>query len=478
MATEDHALCARCGATHERLAATCAACGGDPRLDARYRLLSRLGSGAVGTTFAAERVADGQRVAVKELLVRRLEDFKAHDQFKREAGVLRLLEHPAIPHYIDDFAAGEGRHSGLYLVTELIEGETLEREMQTRRHSQKEVLGIIRELCDVLAYLHGLAPPVVHRDIKASNVMRRRGDGRLVLIDFGAVKESIRSAGDGSTVAGTFGYMPPEQLAGRATAASDVYALGVLCVVLLTRTPPHELVDEQNRLQWRPHVSSEPVRALLSDVLEPDPGRRLGDAEAFGQRIDDILAGRPAPAPAATRAGGSAGGGGFARAPRQGFVADPPPSAPREIPKGFVGRAEPVANFMRIFGVLFGGLPLVMSGIAFGAFGAGGAFFLVFTVIGGALAAYGFSRIARAKRLFREGVAVPAVVTDAWLNTSVKLNGRSPMKIAFSYETPDGQMREATVSRFRVAPQLLVPGAQGYAIYDPDKPSQATLWPL
>ncbi len=504
---DDTELCARCGATTQRFADVCASCGADPRLDGRYRLLRRLGHGAVGTTFAAERVSDGLHVAIKELLVRRLEDFKAHDQFKREAGALRLLDHPAIPRYIDDFAAGEGRHSGLYLVTELIDGDTLERELETKRHSQKEVLGIIRELCDVLGYLHGLAPPVVHRDIKASNVMRRRSDQRLVLIDFGAVRESIRTAGDGSTVAGTFGYMPPEQLAGRATPASDVYALGVLCVVLLTRTTPHALLDEQNRLQWQPHITSEPLHAILADVLEPDPARRLGDVTELGRRLDDLLAGRTQARSARTAA---AGGGGFGRrrqgapdgggersdsaldmvAERLGLelgdvasqvppgVAAPPPGAPRDLPRGFVGRAEPVANFMRYFGALFGGLPLVASAFAFKAMGGAAAVFLMFTAVGGGLAAIGFMRIARAKRLFCDGEAVPAIVVDSWLDTSVRLNGRSPHKIAFRYETPDGKMHEATVSRFSVPPELRVAGAQVYALYDRDKPSRATLWPV
>lgn len=498
-------LCARCGATSPRHATTCPSCGEDPRLDARYRLLARLGHGAVGTTFAAERESDGQRVAIKELLVRRLEDFKAHDLFTREAHLLRDLDHPAIPRYFDDFAAGEGRHMGLYLVTELIDGVTLEHEMQSRRHSQHEVLAIVRKLCDVLTYLHGLAPPVVHRDIKPSNVMRRHADGRLVLIDFGSVKESVRTPGDGSTVAGTFGYMPPEQLAGRASPASDIYALGVLCVTLSTRKPPHELLDDQNRLQWREHIASEPLADLLSDMLEPDPSRRLSDAAEVARRLDDILAGRAVPrARAAPAAGGSLLGGATATgnplaealtgqlgtlarrlgidleraiAPAGPGVADPPPPAPRAIPSGFAGRADPVASFFRLFGVLFGGIPLFMFLSLIGSH-ADALFLLLFIVIGGVLATIGFTRLARVRRLFRDGEPVPAIVTDASLDTSLKVNGRSPHKIVFRYETPDGQVREGTVSRFKTPPEFRVPGAQVYALYDRNDPARATMWPL
>lgn len=501
-------LCARCGATSPRHATTCPACGEDPRLDGRYRLLARLGHGAVGTTFAAERESDGQRVAVKELLVRRLEDFKAHDLFTREAAVLRALDHHAIPRYFDDFAAGEGRHLGLYLVTELIDGVTLEHEMKSRRHSQQDVLAIVRELCDVLTYLHGLAPPVVHRDIKPSNVMRRHADGRLVLIDFGSVKESVRTPGDGSTVAGTFGYMPPEQLAGRAGPGSDIYALGVLCVALLTRKAPHELTDDQNRLQWREHIASEPLRDLLTDMLEPDPSRRLADAAEVARRLDDIIAGRAVPRPRAGGAGPAAAGGDlFGRTPAgnalaealqgqlgtlarrfgidlahgmvpaQPGVADPPPPAPRALPSGFAGRADPVASFFRFFGVLFGGIPLVMFFTLIGTDPAA-LFMLLFIVIGGTLGTIGFVRVARVKRLFRDGEPAPALVTDAWLDTSLKVNGRSPHKIVFQYETPDGQVREAKVSRFKVAPELRVPGARVFALYDRNDPARATLWPL
>jgi len=281
-------LCASCGGDTSPVGATCAACGRDWRLDGRYQLVRRLGHGAWGTTFEAVRLEDGARVALKELLVRRLEDFKTHDLFKREASVLEMLEHRGIPRYYDDFTAGEGRQVGLYLVTELIDGVTLEAEMKVRRHSQLDVIAIGRELCEVLTYLHGLAPPVVHRDIKPSNVMRRATGSLaqgLVLIDFGAVKESVRSADDGgSTVAGTFGYMPPEQLAGRATPASDLYALGVLMVALMARKPASAMLDDANRLNWQEHLPAgtplaDGLRDILGDVLELDPTMRLADAQ-------------------------------------------------------------------------------------------------------------------------------------------------------------------------------------------------------
>lgn len=493
-APSEPVICARCGADTPQ--APCVVCQADPHLDGRYLLLKRLGHGASGTTFEARRLEDGQRVAVKELLVRRLEDFKTHDLFTREASVLKSLLHPGIPRYYDDFTWGEGRQLGLYLVTGLVEGLTLEEEQKLHRHTQREVIDIGLELSGILDYLHGLAPPVVHRDLKPSNVMRQKGGG-LVLIDFGSVKESLRQAG-GSTVAGTFGYMPPEQLAGRATPATDLYALGVMMVVLMTRRPVGELIDDQNRLQWQDAVPrgtalADALSDALSDVLEPDPNRRLGDAKVLARRLQQILDGRyevsrPAAAPqfATPRAlldmlpGGM--GQLFEALQHHGLqpgVADPPPPAPRKLPWGAVGKADPLGGFFRWFGVLFGSIPLVVL-IAFMASGVGpeGLFLGLFPLVGGTLAAIGFTRSARFRRLYREGEAVEAVVTDAGYDTRLKINGRSPYRVTFRYKTADGVTREGSVSRMRIRPDLRVQGARVWALYDKRSPERATMWPI
>jgi|GEM_PF-2985542 len=495
-------LCARCGGATTAVLGTCEACGGDWRLDGRYRLVKRLGHGAWGTTFESVRLEDGSRVAVKELLVRRLEDFKTHDLFTREASILKMLEHRGIPRYVDDFSAGEGRHLGLYLVTELIDGVTLEAEMKERRHSQLDVIAIASELCEVLSYLHGLAPPVVHRDIKPSNVMRRARSPdaqSLVLIDFGAVKDSVRSADDGgSTVAGTFGYMPPEQLAGRATPASDLYALGVLMVALMARKSASAMLDDANRLNWQEHLPAgtplaDGLRDILGDVLELDPNKRLADARELGRRLDDLIAGRyqtKKPAPA----GGlhqqlldnlgsgfgkmSAGPGGQFALARPG-VAEPPPPTPRPTGWGFGGKVDPFGAFFRMFGVLFGGIPTVMMiAMLSSGFLEPVVFLALFTLVGGIMAAIGFARIGRIKRLFRDGKAAEALVTDVSMDVRLKVNGRSPHRITFTYRSADGVQREGSVARFKVRPELRVPGARVYALYDENRPERSTMWPI
>jgi hypothetical protein len=241
-------------------------------------------------TYRATRLDDGRVVCIKELLYRRMGAFKEEELFRREASILRQLRHPAIPEYFGDFTQGEGKTFGLYLVQEFVAGRTLAQEMETRRYSERDVLVLMTELLEILDYLHTLSPPVVHRDLKPGNIMRRTVDGKLLLVDFGSVKDTLRESTVGSTVAGTLGYMAPEQLYGKALPASDLYALGMVALVLLSRRRPEEMVDSEQRLEWRPHVAVHPATgALLEALLEPDPDRRPQRAAEALERVRAVL---------------------------------------------------------------------------------------------------------------------------------------------------------------------------------------------
>ncbi len=232
-----------------------------------YRLERRLGEGASGVTFDAVRLIDGQRVCIKALSFRGMTSFDAERIFKRETNVLRQLRHHQIPKYYDDFTAGSGRNFALYLVQELIDGVDLATEVSNRRPTTDEVLSTLDELLSVLEHLHSLAPPVVHRDIKPKNIMRRR-DGQLVLIDFGAVKDAVHASFDpGMSLVGTVGYMAPEQLRGQASPASDLYAVGMVGVFLFSGREPASLVDDRHEVQWERAVSApEPIVAWLRQM--------------------------------------------------------------------------------------------------------------------------------------------------------------------------------------------------------------------
>ena len=261
-------ICAACGETTS--ARPCGACGRDPLLADTWQLDGVLGRGATGVTFRAS--GRGETVAIKELPVGRGLDAKTQELFEREARVLGELRHPRIPRLLDFFAAGTGPGRALYLVQELVEGPTLAEELASRRFSEDEVVARIRELAGVLAHLHELSPPVVHRDLKPQNVICS-AEG-LVLIDFGSVRDVLKDLG-GSTVAGTFGYMAPELFAGDAGPGADVYALGATAVAMLTRRDPQTLLGRDRRLHWQMHASvSPPTAAWIERMLAEEPAER------------------------------------------------------------------------------------------------------------------------------------------------------------------------------------------------------------
>jgi hypothetical protein len=282
-------LCAACG--EPTAADPCASCGASPLLVGRFRLLEALGSGRSGTTFRAVRVVDGAVVAIKEMPLRGAQSDKARALLQREARVLRELDHPRIPRHVEDFVAGRGKHAALFLVEELIEGVDLAREMERHRYDEADVLDVLAGILPVLAYLHGRSPPVIHRDLKPRNVMRR-ADGALVLLDFGAVRDAlVDSELGGSTVAGTFGYMAPEQFRGDAAPGTDLYGLGALAVALLTRREPNTLSDTTGRVKWRAHANvSSGTAVLLDRLLDPDLDRRPRSAPVALAEVERLRA--------------------------------------------------------------------------------------------------------------------------------------------------------------------------------------------
>jgi hypothetical protein len=238
----------------------------------RFRVLGSLGEGAQGHTFDGVDAREGRPVAIKRFDVRGATAWKDVELAEREARVLQSLSHPSLPRYVDHFE----EEGALYLVMEKIEGENLAA-LRKRKGAldEREVERLLRDAADVLAYLHGRSPPVIHRDLKPGNVIRRP-DGSFAFVDFGAVRDKLRPEG-GSTVVGTFGFMAPEQFQGRALPASDVYALGATAVAMLTGREPEELphkglaLDVRTALRGR---ASERMIGVLERMLEPDPDRR------------------------------------------------------------------------------------------------------------------------------------------------------------------------------------------------------------
>lgn len=214
-------------------------------LNDRYVIDRILGEGALGRTYLAKDSRTGALVAIKELLPSRMKRWKDFDLFHRECQTLKSLEHPGIPRYFEDFTVSSDSEGPdrLFLVQEFIDGRSLQDLLdEGESFDEERVKDVAKQTLEVLTYLHGLNPPVIHRDIKPANLMLN-SQNRIVLIDFGAVREAVTLEGVGSTIVGTFGYMPPEQYAGQSVPGTDLFALGATLVQLLTRTPPGELFE-------------------------------------------------------------------------------------------------------------------------------------------------------------------------------------------------------------------------------------------
>jgi hypothetical protein len=259
---------------------------GESLRDGRFVVIGTLGQGSQGRTFDGVDKRVGQPVAIKRFDVRGAASWKDVDLAEREARVLQSLSHARLPRYIDRFE----EDGALYLVMEKIEGESLA-SMRKRGETlgEKDIVRLLRDASEVLEYLHGRSPPVIHRDLKPGNVLRRP-DGSFAFVDFGAVRDKLRPEG-GSTVVGTFGYMAPEQFQGRALPGSDVYAIAATALTMLTgREPealPHKGLAIDVRAALRGHAGDRLV-GVLEKMLDPDPDRRASRiAPLLGKLTED-----------------------------------------------------------------------------------------------------------------------------------------------------------------------------------------------
>jgi len=256
----------------------------------RYQIVKVLGSGGFSETYVAE---DTQLPGAPLCVVKQLRPASnkpkqleiARRLFKLEAQMLQLLgKNSQIPQLLAYFE----QHEEFYLVQELIVGHPLNRELPTGRPiSEAKVIEILQDLLPTLAFVHRHG--VIHRDIKPSNIIRRYSDDKLVLIDFGAVKEvTTQVLQEGQTSytigIGTQGYAPNEQSNGRPQYCSDIYAVGMIGIKALTGKSPHELeFDAQGELKWQ-HLAntSSPIAAILSKMV-------LYDFNARYQSVTEVL---------------------------------------------------------------------------------------------------------------------------------------------------------------------------------------------
>ena len=252
----------------------------------RYEILRILGRGGFGVTFLAQdTVLPGSPLCVIKQLYPQTTNSKswelACDRFEKEAKTLgQLGKHSQIPMLLDYFRA----NGEFYLVQEYVRGYTLAQFVRrTGPKREAAVKQFLRELLLVLQYVH--KNHVIHRDIKPQNLLRCGDDGRLVLIDFGAVKEELVQNNETTNFVGTVGFAPPEQFSLRPVYASDIYAVGVTCLYLLTGKAPLEFDHDPKtgEIYWQKEVDiSDTFAQILSKML------KICIQERF-QSVDDVI---------------------------------------------------------------------------------------------------------------------------------------------------------------------------------------------
>ena len=264
-----------------------------PVLSSKFKLIKALGAGAQGKVFLAERLLDGKKVAIKQLRIDSIKTWKEYTLFHREADVLASLDIPGVVKFYEACDCLDDNPPCSYIVQEYVEGVTLKDWLASgRRFSLTEVYDLTLQLLDILEKLHTHEPPVIHRDIKPSNIILRsatNGGHEACLIDFGAVANPQVQSG-GSTVAGTYGYMAPEQTIGRAEPQSDIYALGALVAYMLSGVEPSDMQTQNLRLIIDPCLEHHPVALVqtLRRMLEPSIQDRLADYAELKKRFQNF----------------------------------------------------------------------------------------------------------------------------------------------------------------------------------------------
>jgi serine/threonine-protein kinase len=214
----------------------------------------------MGTVFMAEDRSRDNKLCVIKQLNNKFRDPREHQEavrlFKREAAMLKALDHSNIVRIFDDYATDDGRY---FLVMDYVAGRNLDSTLRDFGPLAAETVTLIGiQCCDVLTYLHGLDPPVIYRDLKPSNLMLTP-DGQVIFIDFGIARVFMPK--DNATRVVSVGYSAPEQYFGKPEFRSDLYSLGATMHHLLTGAKPKPLT------LCNPRALKNSVPLLLDDII-------------------------------------------------------------------------------------------------------------------------------------------------------------------------------------------------------------------
>lgn len=261
------------------------------RLEERYGfspdrvLASRASSSTyVGTTDS------GRRAVLKVLELAHARTWKAVELFEREADVLESLNHPGIPTYRRSFTRKHDHGVTLALLRDYVHGETLEARLEAVEPApvfdDADLVAFFDEVLDILEYLHNLNPPVVHRDITPAHLVQDDEDS-YHLVGFGSLQSVLPRTRGGSTFVGSRGYMPVEQMMGKAKPASDLYALGMTALSVRTGLRAADLRPPDQGLDVEEFADLPAgLERFIEELLARDPDRRPRDAGVARRRFD------------------------------------------------------------------------------------------------------------------------------------------------------------------------------------------------
>lgn len=263
----------------------------------KYQFIKPIGEGANAKTYLAVSTIEHQQVIVKAL--KNVDQYKSIELFKREAAALSHINVEGVPKFYD-FITSEDNLGECYIVQEYFNFPTLQdlinkKKKNNKTFSESETLNIITKIANILDELQSnYTPPIIHRDIKPSNILYDPKTQKVMLIDFGAVANPAKKS-QGSTVAGTLGFMAPEQLMGECTIQSDYYALGATALYMLTGISPVDMNNDPDnpfQLLATPHLTdkkiSTPVQTFINELINPDLASRPQNSKELLKQMDKL----------------------------------------------------------------------------------------------------------------------------------------------------------------------------------------------
>lgn len=249
----------------------------------KYEILEELGCGSFGGVFLAKDTNLNNNVAIKKVSIDE-NAVERRENVKKEMELLLNLKHPGLPQ-IFDFIEEE---DASYIVMEYVEGISLYDYISEHGKVDTEnAVRWIKELCEILEYMHDGRPAIIYRDLKPANVMITK-DGKIKLVDFGAafVRDYATETKD---ILGTRGYTAPELFMGKqAEKTSDIYSLGVILYEMLTGINPNRPPYLTKSLRQVDRSFSKELERIVNKCINKDPGQRYQSVESLKKEIDKL----------------------------------------------------------------------------------------------------------------------------------------------------------------------------------------------